>query len=211
MSSFTTPRLARRIATMNLATAVSTPAVTTARPKAAAYTVDWTPGCWSRQDSQSSEDDEKAESGSKVAISVFSDAMDNLNQVATNASRVSPLMFQLKTTWDEASEEENQMCIDKGTEACNLVCDIIAPKAGQELFQSCCRQQKDANYNDLVPLMVAYSNASTKNVKTQILSLYAYRYPVKTLQRIHEPYAKLTEWQISDALELMRERVVQAP
>ena len=44
--------------------------------------------------------------------------------------------------------------------------------------------------------MEAYSNASTKNVKTQIPSLYAYRYPVKTLQRIHEPYAKLTEWQI---------------
>lgn len=34
MSSFTTPRLARRTATMNLATAVSTPAVTTARSKA---------------------------------------------------------------------------------------------------------------------------------------------------------------------------------
>ena len=44
--------------------------------------------------------------------------------------------------------------------------------------------------------MEAYSNASTKNMKTQILSLYEYRCPVKTLQRIHEPYAKLTEWQI---------------
>ena len=155
MSSFTTTRLARRIATMNLATAVSTHAVTTARPKAAAYIAKWTPGCWSGQDSQSLEDDEKAESGSKVNISVFSDAMDNLNQVTTNAARVSPLMFQLKTTWDEASEEEKQICIDKATEACNLVCDVIAPKARQELFQSCCRQQKDANYNDLVPLMVA--------------------------------------------------------
>ena len=184
---------------------MSTPAITPARPKAAAYTAEWTPGCWSGQDSQSSEDDEDAESGAKVAISVFSDAMDNLNQVATNAARVSPLMFQLKTTWDEASEEEKEMCIDKATEACNLVCDVIAPKAGQELFQSCCTQQKDANYKDLVPLMEAYSNASTKNVKTQILSLYAYRYPVKTLQRIHEPYAKLTEWQIRCARAHARE------
>ena len=58
--------------------------------------------------------------------------------------------------------------------------------------------------------MQAYSNATTRNVKTQILSLYAYRYPVKTLQKIHEPYAKLTEWQIRRA-ELMQESVVQGP
>ena len=36
-------------------------------------------------------------------------------------------------------------------------------------------------------------------MKTQILSLYAYRYPVKKIQKIHEPYAKLTEWQIRRA------------
>ena len=99
---------------MNLATVVSTPTVTPAWPKEAAYTAEWTPGCWSGQDSQNSDDDEEAESGAKVAISVFSDAMDNLNQVATNAAQVSPLMFQLKTTWDQASEEEKEMCIDKG-------------------------------------------------------------------------------------------------
>ena len=83
------------------------------------------------------------------------------------------------------------------TEACNLVCDVIAPKAGPELFQTCFTPEKDAHFTDLVPLMEAYSNASTKNVKTQILSMYAYSYPVKILQRIHEPYAKLTESKMS--------------
>ena len=116
--------------------------------------------------------------------------------MANNAGRVSPLMLQLKTSWDEASEQEKEVCIDKATEACNLVCDVIAPKAGPELFQSCVTPEKDAHFSDLVQLMEANSNASTKNVKNQILSVYAYRYPVKTLQRIHEPYAKLTEWQI---------------
>ena len=53
--------------------------------------------------------------------------------------------------------------------------------------------------------MQAYSNAMTRKVKTQILSLYAYRYPVKTLQKIHEPYAKLTEWQIRCARAHARE------
>ena len=51
-------------------------------------------------------------------------------------------MFQLKTSWDEASEQEKELCIDKATEACNLVRDVIAPKAGSELFQSCVTSEK---------------------------------------------------------------------
>ena len=93
-------------------------------------------------------------------------------------------MFQLKTSRDEASEQEKEVGIDKAVEACNLVCDVIAPKAGPELFQSCVTAEKDVHFSDLVPLMEAYSNASTKNVKIQILSLYVYRHPMKTLQRI---------------------------
>lgn len=192
---FVTLRLAKRIAALKLATVMSTPNVTPPHPKSAAYTADWASG----SESQSSEDENEARSGAKLAIAAFSNAMESLSQVATNAGRVSPLMFQLKTSWDEASEQEKEVCIDKATEACHLVCDIIAPKAGPELFQSCVTPEKDSHFSDLVPLMEAYSIASTKNVKTQILSLYAYRYSVKTLQRIHEPYAKLTEWQIKCA------------
>ena len=202
---FVTPRLAKSIAALNLATVMSTPNVTPAHPKSAACTADWAPECESGQDSQSSEDEDEARSEAKVAIAAFSDAMESLHQVATNAGRVSPLMFQLKTSWDEASEQEKEVCIDKATEACNLVCDVIAPNAGPELFQSCVTPEKDTHFSDLAPLMEAYSNARTKNVKTQILSLYAYRYPVKTLQRIHEPYAKLTEWQIRCARVHSRE------
>ena len=80
---------------------MSTPNVTPAHPKSAAYTAYWALGCESGQGSQSSEDEDEARSGAKVAIAAFSDAMESLNQVATNAGRVSPLMFQLKTSWDE--------------------------------------------------------------------------------------------------------------
>lgn len=61
-----------------------------------------------------------------------------------------------------------------GTAACTLVCDIIALKAGQELFQACFTPDKGTSHMDLVPLMRAYSNATTSTLKTQILSLYAY-------------------------------------
>ena len=129
---------------MELTTVTSTPAVTLARPKAAAYSPEWTPGCRSALDSQSSEDDELAEIAGKLTMLAFNAAKEELNQVATSAGRVSPLMFRLKTTWDEAKEHEKQVCIDKATEACSLVCDIIAPKAGQELFQSCFTPDKES-------------------------------------------------------------------
>ena len=44
--------------------------------------------------------------------------------------------------------------------------------------------------DDLVVLMTAYKNAKTKNLKKQILSLYANRYPMTKLKKIHQPYEK---------------------
>jgi len=89
---------------------MSTRNETLAHPKSAAYTADWAPGCESGQNSQSSEDEEEARSGAKVATAAFSDAMESLNHVATNAGKVSPLMPQLKTSWDEVSEQEKEVC-----------------------------------------------------------------------------------------------------
>ncbi|KAK2557586.1 hypothetical protein P5673_020349, partial [Acropora cervicornis] len=45
---------------------------------------------------------------------------------------------------------------------------------------------------DLVALMLAYKNAPTRNLKTQTLSLYAYRCQMKKLQKLHEPYESIT-------------------
>ena len=90
--------------------------------------------------------------------------MEKLNPVATGAGRVIPLTFQLKSTWEEAKEHEKEICIGKANEACTLVCDIIAPKAGQQLFQACFTPDKGTSYLDLVPLMQAYSNAMTSTL-----------------------------------------------
>lgn len=162
------------MAVINLATVTSTPAATPPRPKANAFTSDWTLGCRSGTDSQSSGDDEAAESTSEFAMSAFTDAMEKLNSLVTGGGCVSPLTFLLKSTSEEAKEHEKEICIDKATEACSLVCDVIAPKAGQELFQACFTPDKGTSHMNLVPLMRAYSNATTSTLKTQILSLYAY-------------------------------------
>ena len=87
------------------------------------------------------------------AIPVFNDAMEKLGQIATSTNHVTSLTFQLKTSWSEAKEEEKEVCIDKATEACNLVCEIIAPKAGPQLFESCCSNAKRRYIRDLVPLI----------------------------------------------------------
>ena len=170
----------------------------TAATKAATNTAEWTAG-WRSSDCSSGEED-VAESLAESVISEFNAAMGKLNEVATTR-QVSPLMFQLKTSRDEAKEHEKETCIDKTTEACSLVCEIIAQKAAQELLKSCFIPNTKADYGDLQ----AYTAAKTRNVKTQILSLHAYRYPARMPLRIHKPLAKLTSQQIKCARAHPRE------
>ena len=58
---------------MKLAAVTSTPDITPTRSKAVPYTTEWKSGCSSGQDSQSSEDDEVAESTGETTMSVFND------------------------------------------------------------------------------------------------------------------------------------------
>jgi len=86
------------------------------------------------------------------------------------------------------------------------VCNVIAPNAGEELLRSCTQLSESGSATcDLLALIQAYKNAPTKNLKTQILSLYAYRYPIKQLQKLHEPHESITEWQIKKARRHYRE------
>ena len=108
---------------------------------------------------------------------------------------LTPLIFQLSTTWEEAIPDERKTCIEKATKACEVICSVIATKDGEKLFQAI--RQPTANdlhetTEDLIALMSAYREATTKNVKIQILSIYAYRYTMKLLQKFHEPYEKIS-------------------
>ena len=58
---------------------------------------------------------------------------------------------------------------------------------------------------DLEGLMIAYQNAPTRNLKLQILSLNAHQQMLKMLKKIHEPYGKITTWQIKMARQHARE------
>lgn len=162
----------------------------------------WTPGIW-RRHSDGWSDSEEGDT-SEEAIKRFNVAMETLSK-ANPEYKVKPLTFQLKGNWDKASTKEQEECIDRATDACHLVCHAIAPDDGKKLFQALQRQREDTTEDslpgDLLAMITAYKNAPTRNLKTQILSIYAYRYPNEKLKRLHEPFERLSDRQIKRARE----------
>ena len=124
-------------------------------------------------------------------LSVTDDAVvdynEGMSKVAKHSTKQSlePLTFQLSTRWEKAKPEERKICIDKATEACKVLCSVIAPKDGEKLFQAIHQSTEEdpaGPTEDLIALMLAYRDDSTKNVKIQTLSIYAYRYTMKVLK-----------------------------
>ena len=165
----------------------------------------WTPGCWSGLWSGSSQEDL---SPTNVTGEIKGDPLLDYNEAMskialhTPKQNIQPLTFQLSTTWEKSKPEEKELCIQKATEACNVICSVIAPKDSEKLFEAI-QQPASAERlgpsDDLIALMSAYRNAATKNLKTQILSIYAYRYTMTALQCFHEPYEKISLRQIKQA------------
>ena len=123
--------------------------------------------------------------------------------VSLSASR-EPLCSQLKSLLKQVRKQERSHIVEKATEDCLLVCKVIAPNNGEELFESITTSTTETASDhlvcdELIGLMTAYKNACTRDLKRQILSLYAYRYPMHTLKKIHEPFGNLSTWQIKQA------------
>ena len=113
-----------------------------------------------------------------------------------------PLKYQLKTPFQNLTDGEQLKFVKKAKGDCLHVCNVIAPGNGEELFESMMSVQRElfdgSAPDDLVVLMTAYKNAKTRNLKKQILSLYAHRYPMTKLKKIHQPlYSQSTSKNIS--------------
>ena len=123
--------------------------------------------------------------------------MDMIANLTAQESKCEPLLFQLKTSLNNFSKAEQLNVRQKASEDCLLVCKAIAPGSGEELFKSMTQTTQREKFEgpppgDLLVLMTAYKNAKTKNLKRQLFSLYADRYPMSMLQTIHQPYGKLS-------------------
>ena len=110
-----------------------------------------------------------------------------------------PLAFQLDVPWESASPEAKSQCVEKASEDCLLVCNMVAPESGAQLYETFTSQRGMEPSSDLEALMTAYRNAKTSGLRTQILSIYAFRYPIAVLIKLHEPYGKLTRYQVKRA------------
>ena len=171
----------------------------------------WTSGCWSGVASGSSQEDMHTDEIPEVSDDAVVDYNEGMAKIARHSKRegLKPLIFQLSTTWEEAIPEERKICIGKATEACEVICSVIAPKDGEKLFKAMHQPTAEdlvGPTEDLIALMSAYRDAMTKNLKIQILSIYAYRYTMQVLQKFHEPYEKISLRQIKRARLHARKR-----
>ena len=155
----------------------------------------WTPSQWTENSIISPAE---RSTPSCDILDVYNNAFAKLS-VETGVGSIAPLESRLKTKWDDASKRDQNTCIDRATEACRVVCEVIAPHDGEELFNAIKNTDDGSISEELKLLMIAHRDAPTRNLKTQILSIYAYRYSAKKLIAIHRPYGNVTNWQIKRA------------
>lgn len=108
---------------------------------------------------------------------------------------------QLNSTLQDVSLQDRAAYTEKAKTACRVVCTTIAPNDGNNLFKLVQQSGEETISDELLSLIMAYKNAPTKNIKTQILSLYAYNYSMERLKELHEPFEKLSSRQIKNARE----------
>ena len=80
---------------------------------------------------------------------------------------------------------------------------MIVPNDGKTVFHALSspggEKDETAEADDVLKfLMTAYKNYKTISTKTQILSLYAYKYSVSTFKKLHSPYGKLSTRKIQE-------------
>ena len=158
----------------------------------------WTPGQWHKLESV--DDDSTGEDMQTFPDQTFEVYNTAMAQIAglSDIKILEPLTFRLKVDWGTATEREKQMCEDKVDEACRAVCKVIAPSSSEELLKSYVKRASRSD-KEVKALTSAYRQAPTKNLKTQILSIYALCYTSNGLKAMHAPFEKLSDRQIKKA------------
>lgn len=138
----------------------------------------WTPGQWLERESGNSSDDDFSAEKDRNVLQVYNEAISSIASLTDTT--VALLTFRLASDWDLATANERALCLDQVDEACRAVCSVIAPRDSEKLRQE-------------------FQESASGNLKTQILSLYASRYSVRFLKKMHEPFEILSDRQIKKA------------
>ena len=106
-------------------------------------------------------------------VQVFNSCMDSLSD-AVRKPKIDPLQSQV-ACWENCSNADRSAVIQKVEETCQLVCNVMAPNDGKELFQAIVEHQQNKRETGgagIQALVIAYQKAASKSLKTQILSTY---------------------------------------
>ena len=153
----------------------------------------WTHGQWCEAESSGDEITDKE----PQTLDGYNTAMAQIAGLS-DIKIPEPLTFILKKDWASATEKEKQICEKKVDDACLTVCRVIAPSSSEELLKSYIKR-KSRSDNEVEALTLAYRQAPTKSLKTQILSIYALRFTLRELKAIHAPFEMLSDRQIKKA------------
>ena len=110
--------------------------------------------------------------------------------------RTRPVTSLMETKFAKVSREEQAYFVRKATESCKIVCSAIAPDDGETLFKAVCNPEGPNVESEQKPLLEAYRNAPSKETKTQILIIYANKYPTRKLIEFHKTCEPITEWKL---------------
>ena len=80
-------------------------------------------------------------------LRAFNEAMVTLSD-KTSGDQFDPLTFQLRGKLTDATPSESKLCMEKAAEAGRIVCDVIAPEDGQNLFDSLASHTVSFHRND---------------------------------------------------------------
>ena len=97
-------------------------------------------------------------------VQVFNSCMDSLAN-AVGKPRIDPLQSQV-ACWENCSNADRSAAIQKAEEACQLMCDVIAPNDGKQLFQAIMDQQQNMRETGgagIQALVVAYQKEPSKS------------------------------------------------
>ena len=91
--------------------------------------------------------------------------------------KIYQLQYQLKS-WDARSDIEREKFVCKATEACRLLCNVIASNDGEKLRKALRGEKVNEITADprLEALVAAYKRAPSKMLRKRILSIYAKRF-----------------------------------
>lgn len=126
-------------------------------------------------------------SSDKEVLDTFNDCFSKLSG---STSKFSPINSRLRIVLSNRTKSTKEKCIAKASEACRMVCEVIAPNDSKRLLEEVANSQMPFVSSELAALMTAHREAPTRKLKTQILSLYCYK--LNVLQKNLLKYTSLT-------------------